>query len=143
MKSAPGIAFDYRPSRLLAALAAAVSVLAVCAILASGLELPAKAILVVVVPLLALVTLRRFLATPFVRIARDATGWQLVTRQGDCVAATLRTHVHLGPLLVLDFDPAPRRRFRCVLVGDVVDAGLRRRLLLVLASEPPRAAARD
>ena len=140
MKSAPGIAFDYRPSRVLAALAAAIAVLAVCAILASGLGTLPKAILVVVIPLLAAYSLRQFLIPPFVRIARDAGGWQLVTRDGERVTTTLLRHVRLGPLLVLEFDQPPRRRFRCVLAGDVVDAGLRRRLLLVLASEPSRAA---
>lgn len=136
MKSAPAIAFDYAPSRRLAAIAALVAVLAVVGVLTSGLAPSLQAILIVFAPIYAVVGLRRFLMPPFVRIARDASGWQLVGRAGDGVAATLRRHVRLGPLLVLEFARAPRQRFLCVLTPDAVDAELRRRLLLVLATEP-------
>ena len=136
MKSAPGIAFDYRPSRRIAAIAAVIALLALIAILKSGLGLSIMIILIVVLPIYALIALRRFLNPPFVRVARDATGWQLVSRDGDSTVTTLRSHVRLGPLLVLDFPVPGQRRFHCVLASDVIDDELRRRLLLVLASEP-------
>lgn len=136
MKSAPAIAFDYAPSRRLAAVAALMAMLAVVGVLKSGLAPSPQVILAVLVPIYAVIGLRRFLVPPFVRVARDASGWQLVGRAGDGVAATLRTHRRLGPLLVLEFELATRQRFRFVLTADVIDAELRRRLLLVLATEP-------
>ncbi len=140
MKSAPAIAFDYRPSRRVAAAAATIAVLAIVAILASGIGTPARLVLIVAVSAHAAWSLRRFLATPFVRVTRDAGGWQLVTREDERLAASLRGHVRLGPLLVLEFAVPGRRPFRCVLAGDVIDTELRRRLLLVLAREPRGAA---
>ena len=136
MKSAPGIAFDYRPSRRIAAIAGVIALLALFAVLKSGLDLSITVFLVVVVPVYAMFALHRFLEPPFVRVARDATGWQLYSRDGDSIAATLRGHVRLGALLVLDFSLPGRRRFHCVLASDAIDDELRRRLLLVLASEP-------
>ncbi|MBN8480830.1 MAG: hypothetical protein J0L88_04475 [Xanthomonadales bacterium] len=133
MRSAPAIAFDYRPSRRLAVAAGLLAALAVLCVLLSGLPIGLRALLVVAVPLHALVTLRRFLAPPWVRIAHDAGGWRLVDRAGEAMATTLAGHVRLGPLLVLDFATPERPRFHCVLTPDVSDADTRRRLHLVLA----------
>ena len=139
MRSAPAIAFEYRPSRRLAALAGAVALLAVIAVAASGLPEWLKVALIVAVPIHAGWALRRFLAPPWVRVAHDATGWRLVDRTNEAVTTVLVGHVERGPLLVLEFRTPDRPRFHCVLTPDVLDADTRRRLCLVLArgAEPP------
>lgn len=137
MRSAPAIAFDYRPSRRLAVAAGLVAALAVASVLLSGLPIGLRASLAVAVPLYAGYKLRRFLAPPWVRIAHDAGGWRLIDRGGEGVASTLAGHVRRGPLLVLDFVTPERPRFTCVLSPDVIDADTRRRLLLVLARRDP------
>ena len=133
MKSAPAITFDYRPSRRLAIAATGVAALALVAVAMSGLPLVLRVVLAVVVVTCACIELRRFLQPPYVRIARDATGWRLVEPGGEVFAATLAGHVRRGPLLVLDFRVIGRRRFHGVLTPDVLDADVLRRLLLILA----------
>ncbi len=133
MRSAPAIAFDYRPSRRLAAAAGLLAGLAVVAVAASGLPAGLRIALGVAVLLYAGLALRRFLAPPWLRIARDASGWRLVDRAGEAVATTLAGHVQRGPLLVLAFITPGWPRFHCVLSRDGIDADTWRRLLLVLA----------
>ena len=139
MRSAPAIAFDYRPSRRLALVSGAVALLAVVAVAASGLPDGLRVALVVAVPIHAAWVLRRFLAPPWVRVAHDAAGWRLVDRANEAVTTVLAGHVERGPLLVLEFRTPDRPRFHCVLTPDVLDADTRRRLRLVLArgADPP------
>lgn len=133
MKSAPAIAFDYRPSRRLAFAAGGLAAMAIVALSVSGLPLLVRGVLAAIVVAYAGIGLRRFLAPPCVRIARDATGWRLVEPGGEAVAATLAGHVRRGPLLVLDFRVSGRPRFHAVLTPDMLDTDTRRRLVLILA----------
>ncbi|MBN8727379.1 MAG: hypothetical protein J0H15_06700 [Xanthomonadales bacterium] len=133
MKSAPPIAFDYRPSRRIAAAALALAALALaCATLN---DLPAGLRLLLVPALLAAVAvgLWRFLHPPFRRVAWGGSGWLLIDRQGDAHAATLVGQRRLGNLLALDFRCPTRAPFRPLLASDNLDADTRRRLVLTLA----------
>jgi hypothetical protein len=133
MKSAPTIAFDYRPSRSIAALAASGTLAASAVPWLSGLAWP----LCVAVSVFALVfgmgALHRFTNPPFRRIAFLSSGWTLIDEGGKEHPAIFESHVHLGALLVLGFRYGPRARFRAVLTPDNLDADTRRRLVLMLA----------
>ncbi|MEP7043642.1 MAG: hypothetical protein ABI843_11305 [Dokdonella sp.] len=133
MKSAPTIAFDYRPSRWIAGAGCGVLALAVLAPSLTALPVIAR----IGVSLFALVAgacaLRRHLLPRFRRIAWRASGWVLVDPAGEEHAALLISQAHLGALLALGFRYGPRARFRMVLAPDNLDAQTRRRLILLLA----------
>ena len=133
MKSASAIAFDYRPSRWLAAAA----VLILCAALAapwfSAAPVVMKLTLSAAACAIGLFSLRRFVRPPFLRIAYRASGWTLVDTDGHEKAALLRWHAQLGAWISMDFELDRRRRFRAVLGPDNLDAETRRRLVLMLA----------
>jgi len=133
MRSAPAIAFDYRPSRRIAACAALACVAAAAAPWASALPLALRAGLCAAALAGGAASIARFLRPPFRRVALRAGGWVLVDAAGAERAARLHSHVRLGPLLVLDFRLAPRGRFRALLAPDNADADVRRRLVPMLA----------
>jgi hypothetical protein len=133
MRSAPAIAFDYRPSAAIAALVGVVAAAAAVAPWFSALPFAAK----IVVSLLALaygiVAVRRFLCAPFRRIAYRVSGWTLVDTTGAELAAVLASHACYGTWVALDFRLAGRRRFRTLVGSGNVDAETRRRLIVLLA----------
>jgi hypothetical protein len=133
MKSAPPIAFDYRPSRRVAA---ATLALVACALACTALnDLPAglRLLLVPAVLVAAAGGLWRFLHPPFQRVAWSGSGWVLIDRQGRAHAATLAGQRRLGKLVALDFRCPMQAPFRPLLAGDNLDADTRRRLVLTLA----------
>ena len=134
MKSAPAIAFDYAPSRLVLAGVLLLGTFAVLAVLASGLAIELKALLAILAVAHTGYAAKIFGTRPITRIAHGEAGWLLIDRNGDERAVELCRHVRRGFLLVLEFGaPAePVRRF--VLTPDNIDAETRRRLLLVLAA---------
>ena len=136
MKSAPAITLDLVPSRRLAAAAFAIAVLAIAALLLSGLPLAAGSAAGMAVSIAAWVSLRRFLAPRWVRLARDPGGWQLVDRHHQAAAAQLRHHVRFGPLVALAFAVPGHADFRCIVDRAAVDADGWRQLVLALAREP-------
>ncbi len=133
MKSAPTIAFDYRPSRWVGAMAVLICLAAASAPWLSGLPLPACAALSLAVLSYAAYELQRFGNPRFQRIAYRASGWVVVDAGGNEHAAILKSHAHLGALLALGFRIGPRARLRVVLTPDNLDADARRRLVLMLA----------
>ncbi len=133
MKSAPTLAFDYRPSRWVGFAAAAMLALAVLAPWLTALPLMASAAISLAVFAAGLRALQRHLRPRFRRIAWRAAGWSLIDRAGDEHAALLTAHAHLGALLALGFRHGPRARFQAVLAPDNLDAQTRRRLILLLA----------
>lgn len=133
MKSAPTIAFDYRPSREVACLAVVVSFAAILAPWLSGLPIAAQAAISTCTLLFAIGSLAAFSKPRFRRIAYQASGWTLVDRSGTELQADLVAHATLGPWLMLDFRDSQRRRFRALLGPGNVDAQTRRRLILLLA----------
>lgn len=136
MKSAPTIEFDFEPSRRVAVLALVIVMLAAIAALISGLPVAIGVALALAALIAGTLVIKRFLRPGYKRVARDSSGWQLVSDGGDTAAATLLGHARLGPFLVLEFSLDGDRRFRCLLTPDVIDAEVRRRLLLILATEP-------
>lgn len=133
MKSAPTIAFDYRPSRGITIVASIVLIAAVAAPWLSGLPSSAGIALSLAALVVGIAALKRFTHAAYRRIAYQASGWKLVDVDEAEHAVDLRAHTRLGSWLVLDFRNAGRRRFRAVLGPDNVDAETRRRLILLLA----------
>jgi len=133
MKSAPGIAFDYRASRAIAIAGAFVLCAAAIVPWFSALSPAAAASVTIVVLCCGLVSLRRFARPRFRRIAWQASGWRLVDRDGTERNALLASHVHLGSFVSLDFRLDRRARFRALIAPDNVDAEMRRRLILLLS----------
>lgn len=138
MKSAPAIAFEYRPSRLLALLLGGMTALAVVAIVLSGLAWQWRVVLVLLAIVLGGLALNRHLRSGFARIAHGAGGWTLVDDQGREHPASLLAQVKRGWLLVLEFGSETLPRTRFILANDNCDADLRRRLLLILAAGEPK-----
>lgn len=132
MKSAPTIAFDYRPSRRVAAALALIALLACLAPWCSAWPWYASLLLSLLTLALAAHAAHGLLHPRFVRVAHRADGWILCDTQGNEQAALLCSHRHLGPLLTLDWRWAPRRRFRIALTPDNLDADTRRRLIVLL-----------
>jgi toxin CptA len=137
MKSAPSIAFDYRPSRTIAAAIVALTTLSIAGVSASGLVPILKWAIAIVAIAYAAWALRRHLVPGFVRIARSAGGWLLVDARGAQSPVILVAHVRRGFLLVLEFRQPGAGRSHAVLTPDNTDAELRRRLALVLAAGEP------
>lgn len=137
MKSAPSIAFDYRPSAGVAAATLAVALLAALAPWSSGAPFALRIALSLAAVVGAAFALRRHRNPPFRRVVHRASGWHLVDREGCEHAATLRAHRSLGALLVLDWRYATRTHFRVLIAPDNLDADTRRRLVLLLARGEP------
>lgn len=132
MKSAPSIAFDYAPSRLVFAALCVVAGLAAAAPWFSALPPAVCAALSLFAVVLATIAARSFQAPPFVRIAYRGDGWVLLDRAGIEHAALLRAYRHLGVFVTLDWRHARHARFRVVLAPDNLDAETRRRLVVLL-----------
>ncbi|MGB0134016.1 hypothetical protein [Dokdonella sp.] len=138
MKSAPAIAFDYRPSRLLGLAIACMTVLAVVATVLNGLDLQWRLLLALIAASFGSFALFRHLQPRYLRIARGEGGWILVDGHGVDHPASLIGHVDRGGLLVLEFVDDTVARTRFILAADNCEGDLRRRLLLVLAAGEPR-----
>jgi len=133
VKSAPTIAFDYRPSRWIGSAAGLAAVLAAAAPWLSSLPVIACAAVSLIALAAGAQALRQHARPRFVRVAWRASGWSLVDRAGNEHAALLVSHAHLGALLALGFRDGVRSYFRIVLAPDNLDAQTRRRLILLLA----------
>ena len=137
MKSAPTIAFDYRPSRRVGAALVLIALLACIAPWFSASSRYASALLSLLVLGFAAHAPSGLLGPRSVRLAPRADGCRLRDAPGHEQAALLCGHRHLGPLLTLDWRWAPRRRFRIVLTPDNLDADTRRRLIVLLRRLAP------
>ena len=118
MKSAPGIAFDYAPSRLVSAALCVFAALAATTPWLSALPVVTCTVLSLSAIVAAAMAARSLRSPPFVRIAYRGDGWVLIDRAGVEHAALLRAHRHLGAFVTLDWRCAPRTRFRVVLAPD-------------------------
>lgn len=133
MKSAPTIAFDYRPSRGVGTVAALVCLAAASAPWLTALPPLACTALSLAAIASGAHALQRFLKPRFRRIAYRESGWTLLDAYHTEHAAVLESHAHLGVLLALGFRTGPRSRLRVMLTPDNLDAHSRRRLVLMLA----------
>jgi toxin CptA len=135
MKSAPAIAFDYRPSRRVAIAVVGVAALAILAVFLSGLSLGMRLVLALAALVLTVPALRKHLRPSTRRVAHGAGGWLLVDGEGNERSARLVAHVQRGNLLLLEFRAEEQSGHqRILLTTDNSDADLRRRLILVLAA---------
>lgn len=134
MKSAPGIAFDYRPSRGLAVAIVGMTLLAILGVALGGLAMSVKLPILFAALIYGAFSLRRHLRSDIVRIARGAGGWLLVDAKGAEFPVTLVDSLHRGILVVLGFRQEGRPVRRFVLTPDNCDADLRRRVLLTVAA---------
>ena len=133
MKSAPVIAFDYRPPRTVLVATALVAIAAAAAPWQSAAPLSARVALTSIVAMVGLVALRRFSRADWRRIAFAAAGWRLSGVAGEPQPADLASHRRVGAWIVLDFRLDGGRRFRALLGPGNLDVETRRRLTLLLA----------
>jgi toxin CptA len=129
MKSAPAIAFDYRPSRWLAAAIVLIVLLALLALAFSGIDLWVKLGLACTACIYAAYALLRFLSVPLRRIAWHAAGhWRIVDARGAEYVVELRHAAVRGDWIVLIFRRTDGERVPLVLAPDNCDTDIRRRL---------------
>ena len=133
MKSATAIAFDYRPSRLLAAAIVAVAAVAVASVALSGMQPWLKLVAGTTACAYAGFVLRAFLRTGACRIAwLEAGHWRVQSTAGERIAELLGASVR-GPWIVLRLCGNNRKTFAFVLAPDNSDADTRRRLCVRLS----------
>jgi toxin CptA len=134
MKSAPAIAFDYVPSRWLAAATAAIALLALAAVAFAGVATWVKLALGCAVIGYAAHSLRRHFEASTRRVAwHEAGHWRIALADGEGRAVELRHAVARGGWLVLTFRTGDGERVALILGPDNSDADVRRRLRVRLA----------
>jgi len=137
MKSASVIAFDYRPSRWIAAAVFCLAALALAAIALSGMPPWAKLGLAVLACTCAALGWRAHRRTKRFRAAwLDAGHWRIAGREGEYNAELLHAVVR-GSWIVLALRRSDGEQIRCVLAPDNSDAHTRRRLRVRLARSQP------
>jgi toxin CptA len=134
MKSAAAIAFDYRSSRWLATALVLVNVLALIAIVLSGIPLALKFVLAFGACAYAAWSLHRFLRGRIRRAAWHQGGhWRIAESDGSEHVAELERSTARGGWIVLRLRRTDGRRVALVLGPDNSDADTRRRLRVQLA----------
>jgi len=133
MKSAPSIAFDFRPSRVIAAAVVAVSLAAALAPWQCRLPTIAEIALSIAVCVVALTSLRNFRNGPVRKIAYRAAGWTMVDAGEIERPVELSAHLRIGSWIALTLRDADRRVFRAWLGPDNLDPDTRRRLIVLLS----------
>ena len=132
MKSAPTIAIDYRPSRLIALAGGAIVLLSALAPLLTGWPTAPKLAVSLLALAAGIVSVLRFVRPPLRRIAYGKAGWQLRGRERTH-DAVLVAHTRIGAFTALTWKLATGRRWHALLAPDNADADTRRRMTLVLA----------
>lgn len=140
MRSVPSIAFEVRPSRLLAFTLGGIAALAVLAVLLSGMPWWARVPLAIAVAAGATHAVWRLQ-----RPALAAVGWHGDDRWTLALPGDIEVEGHLcsgrvlGPLIVLRLAWAPRGRAALALLPDNLDADTRRRLRMRLSASADKA----
>jgi toxin CptA len=133
MKSAPVIAFDYRPSPVLASLGVAWLSLAVAAVALCGLPLGLRIGLIFAAIGYATFALLRFLRNPVRRLAwQDGNHWHVVESDTE-YGVELRLAQVRGAWIALALRRQDGRHIAVILGPDNSDADTRRRLRVRLA----------
>jgi toxin CptA len=134
MKSVPAIAFDYRPSRWVAAGVVAVGLLGLLSLTLCGFPLWLKWGVAAALCIYAGFVLRRFFYPAFVRFSwHEAGHWCMRDRDDREHVAELRHATVLGGLIVLVMRAIAGGNFSVMLMSDNCDADTRRRLRVRLA----------
>jgi toxin CptA len=133
MTSAPAIAFEYRPSRLLRRALIGVATLAVASLLLGAwpwwCKLPAAAGVV----LSLCIALRRWARTPVAAVGWSGEGgWRVLSAAGEDMPAELLSCRVIGGAAVLRL-AWTGRRVALILLPDNLDADMRRRLRMRLS----------
>jgi len=134
MTSAPGIGFEYRPSRWPPTLLVTLGVLSLAAIASSGV--PAWLAVILALAVIAYVAISFRQGRPCrVREAlwRADGGWQLRLHDDTTVEACLLHARVLAGAVILRLGWAPRHREALLLFADNLDADTRRRLRMRLS----------
>jgi toxin CptA len=133
MTSAPAIGFEYRPSRLLQRLRGLLVVLAVVALLLSGMALSVRLLLgLLLIGILALMQ-RRQRATPTAVGWHPRSGWTVRMADGSDAPMSLRSFRVLAGCVVLNL-AGEGGRHDLWLLPDNSDPDTRRRLRMRLAA---------
>ncbi len=133
MRSAPAVAFDYRPSRRALALFHGFAVAACAAPWFSALPVAVQMTVSCSAAVIAIVESKAFRKPEFRRVAHTASGWRLVDEAGTEHAVDLVSHRRAAGCLALLFRDNARRRFPVVLTCDNIDSDTRRALIVLLA----------
>ncbi len=134
MKSAPHIAFDYRPSSSVLAACSGVAILAQIAVFYCGLSWWVKIPLAIAIAGYTTIAIRNYRHPRYHRIIWHSAGHgQLIDNNDHEIEAALVNSARLGPMLVLSWIPFEAACFRAVLMPDNLDAESRRRLRVRLA----------
>ena len=134
MRSAPAIAFDYRPSRRLQAAIVGVALLAGISIALSALPLALGAALMLAVAIYAAIALWQLRRNAGWRVGwHDAGHWSVTREGGAAQTAELRDASVRGDWIVLRLRLGDGRVLPLVLAADNSDTDLRRRLRVRLA----------
>jgi toxin CptA len=133
MTSAPAIGFEYRPSRWVARLFVAISVLAVLAVALSGMPTPAQVVVVVAVLIGCGRALRPLHLSVNAVGWAHASGWTLRGVDGTDEPASLLSFKAMRSLVLLQLGSPRYGRLTFWLMPDNSDADIRRRLRMRLA----------
>jgi len=134
MKSAPAIAFDYVPSRRLAAAIVMIALLAMLAVAFAGVATWVQLALACTLVAYAAHALRRHLRAATRRAAwHEAGHWRIALVDGEERVAELRHAVARAGWLVLTLRAGNGERVVLILGPDNSDADVRRRLRVRLA----------
>jgi len=134
MKSAPAIAFDYVPSRWLAAAIVAAALLALVSVVLTGVSTWLKLAIGCAVVGYTAHSLRRHLGASIRRVAwHEAGHWKIAHGDGQERVAELQHAVARGGWLVLTLRTGNGDRVPLILGPDNCDADVRRRLRVRLA----------
>lgn len=140
MRTAPAVAFEYHPSRVLAIATLAVSLLAAWAVAISGAPRGWRLALMLLVVLYGAFSLARLLQPRVRSVLWRVDGTvELVLRDrtpedGGAALATIQGARVVGPLIVLALRWPPRGSATVWLLPDNLDADTRRRLRMRLGS---------
>lgn len=135
MTSAPGIGFEYRPSRWLPRLLSSLAVVTLLAIATCGLPWWLKLPLAVLALLLVLRAVRRHRASPVTAAGCSGEGdWRLRFADHTDVPASLASFRVLGACILLRLRTAAPGEQVLLLAPDNSDADIRRRLRMRLAT---------
>ena len=132
MPSAPTIAFDIRPSRALASIAALVRGCGMVAVLLADTAWWIGLACCLAASASGVHALGRYAHPRYARASGQGGEWVLIDAQDRSYAATLHGHRRIGAFVQVAWEVAGSR-FTHLLVADNSDADTRRRLLLVLA----------
>lgn len=134
MKSAPAIAFDYRPSRWLLAATAVTTGLALVALTLCAFDAAVRVLLAIVIVGYAMFALRRFVRIAPRRLAWHTAGhWRIVESSGVERVAELERAAIRGAWIALTLRRSDKSTLAIVLGPDNSDVETRRRVRVRLA----------